>query len=269
MESANLNGKRTAALLGWSESRVSRLLTGQLTVPEIDISAFLGLCHISGPERARLLRLAREQDTPGWLQQHGSHLPEQLTTLIDHETKATDITDFEAIRVPGLLQTGDYARALLERIANVPTGEVQGRVAARLARRNLFSKPDRPEFTFFVHEFVLHLPVGGSEIMSEQLHELLRMGVRSYITIRVIPAAFGAHAGTTGSCRLMEFSEFKPVAYVEEETAGHFLEEPDEIAAYRKIFADLADCALGERESRDLIATLAVELYGEDQHGRA
>jgi hypothetical protein len=60
----------------------------------------------------------------------------------------------------------------------------------------------------------------------------------------------------------MEFAEFKPVAYIEEETAGHFLEEPDEIASYRRIFGSLAKCALDEGESRDMIATLAVELYG-------
>ena len=268
MERAGLNGKRTAALLGWSESRVSRLLTGQLTVPEIDVSAFLGLCHVTGPERDRLLRLAREQDTPGWLQQHGSHLPEQLTTLIDHETRATSITAFEQIRVPGLLQTGDYARALLERSATIPTSEIQTRVATRLGRRNLFSEPHRPRFTFFLHEFVLRLPIGGPAVMSEQLHELLRLGVRTYISIRVVPAAFGAHASMSGACRLMEFAEFKPVVYVEEETAGHFMEEPEEIAAYRRIFEQLADCALDEGESRDLIAALAVELYGEDRHDR-
>ena len=99
--------------------------------------------------------------------------------------------------------------------------------------------------------------------MSEQLHHLLRMGVRSYISIRVVPAAFGAHAAMAGACRLMEFVEFKPIVYVEEQTAGHFLEEPVEIAAYRRIFDSLASCALDEGQSRDLIAALAVELYAD------
>jgi hypothetical protein len=182
MERAGLNGKRTAAILGWSESRVSRLLTGQLSVPEVDIAAFLGLCGVTGKERQRLLRLAREQDTPGWLQQHGSKLPEQLKTLIDHEDKAATIMTFEEVRVPGLLQTGDYARGLLERIANVPTEDVEDMVVARLARQSLFTRQHRPHCTFYLHEFVLRLPVGGPEVMSEQLHTLLRLGVRSYST---------------------------------------------------------------------------------------
>jgi transcriptional regulator with XRE-family HTH domain len=262
MESAGLNGKRVAQLLGWSQSKVSRTLTGHITLSETDISALLAICQVRGTERERLLRLSREQTTPGWLQQHGSNMPEQLKTLIDHESKAIEITEFEQIRVPGLLQTGDYARALLERSATVPPHEVEDRMAARLARRILFSKANRPVFTCYLHEFALRLPVGSKEIMSEQLHELIQMGVRSYISVRVIPASFGAHAGMAGACRLMEFREFKPVVYVEEETAGHFLEEPEEIAAYRRIFASLANCALDEGQSRDLIAALAVELYG-------
>jgi hypothetical protein len=262
MERAGLNGKRAAKILGWSESKVSRLLTGQLSLPEMDIVAFLAVCMVIGEERDRLLRLARDQNTPGWLQQHDSKLPEQLKTLVDHESKAVEMMDFQALVIPGLLQTGDYARALLEQSGTVSAEDIQDRVAARLARRNLFSRPRRPQCTFYLHEFVLRLPVGGREVMSEQLHELLQMGVRSYINIRVIPAAAGAHAGTAGSCRLMEFTEFKPVAYVEEEMAGHFLEQPGEIAGYRRIFAGLANCALNERQSRDLIAALAVELYG-------
>jgi transcriptional regulator with XRE-family HTH domain len=263
MERAGLNGKRTARMLGWSESRVSRLLTGQLGATEIDISAFLAVCMVTGEERERLLRLTREQDQPGWLQQHGSSMPEQLKTLIDHENKAVEITDFQALVVPGLLQTGDYARSVISRIANIPAGEVQDRVAARLARKSLFSREYRPKFVFFLHEFVLRLPVGDREIMSEQLHDLLRMAVRSYISIRVIPTSYGAHAGTAGSCRLMEFSEFKPVVYREEETAGHFLEDRDEIAAYRNIFTSLANSALDEGQSRDLIARLAIDLYAD------
>lgn len=269
MERAALNGKRTAHMLGWSESKVSRLLTGQIKLSEADISAFLAICQVKGDRRERLLRLAREQDTPGWLQQHESKLPEQLKTLVDHEGKAAEIIEFEALVIPGLLQTGDYARALLERTATVLPAEVQTRVGARLGRANLFSRPQRPRCTFFIHEFALRLPVGGPDVMSEQLHSLLRMGVRSYIAIRVVPAAIGAHAGTAGSCRLMEFPEFKPVVYVEEEMAGHFLEEPAEIAGYRLIFESLANSALDEGQSRDMIAALAVDLYGDGERYEA
>ena len=271
MEAAGLTGKQAAAMLSWSPSFVSMLLTGKRQASEVDIAAFLGVCRVKGPQRDRLLALCRDQDTPGWFQQHGSRMPKQLVTLIDHENKAVTISEFEAVGVPGLLQTGEYARAVISRVVNVPPEEVQDRVAARLARQSLFSR-DRPAaFTFYLHESVLRLPVGGPAVMAGQLRQLRWMSMRSYLTLRVVPTALGAHAAMTGAFRLMEFAEFKPVAYLESETSSLFLERPEEIAAYRRILAALADTALSEGQSRELIAALATELYpdGEDHDDRA
>jgi hypothetical protein len=271
MEQAGLNGKQAAQMLSWSPSFVSLLLSGKRQASEVDIAAFLGVCRVKGPERDRLLALCREQDNPGWLQQHGSRLPKQLVTLIDHENKAVTISEFAATGVPGLLQTGEYARAVISRIVNVPPDEVDDRVAARLARQSLFSR-DRPaRFTFYLHESVLRTPVGGPAVMAEQLRHLRRMSTRSYLTMRVVPVALGAHAAMAGVFKLMEFAEFKPVAYLESETSSLFLEKPEEIQAYRRILAALADTALDEGQSRKLIAAVATELYadGEDHDDRA
>ncbi|MGH3865796.1 MAG: helix-turn-helix domain-containing protein [Pseudonocardiaceae bacterium] len=271
IEQAGLNGEHAAHALGWSPSKVSRLLAGKRNASEVDVAIILGMCRVTGTERDRLLELCQERNTPGWLQQHGSRLPEQLVTLIDHENRAVTYSDIQPMLVPGLLQTGDYARAVLRRIANVPAEEVDGRVAARLARRNLFSRERPAQFTFYVHESVLRTPVGGLTVMSEQLHHLLQMAVRPYITLRVIPAALGAHAATAGPFILLEFAEFQPVVYVESATASLFLEKREEIAAYRLILGTLAETTLGEGESRELIATVATELYAdrEDPDERA
>jgi transcriptional regulator with XRE-family HTH domain len=271
MRTAGLSGRAMSRRLGWSDSRVSRLLSGTRGATEVDISAFLAVCGVKGKERERLLRLCKEQHKPGWFQQHGSTLPKQVKTLIDHENKAVKIGDFQIHLVPGLLQTGDYASAVMRDSGAVPADEIDDRVAARLARKNLFSRVPRPEFTFFIHEFVLRLPVGGTEVMSEQLHELLRILVRPYLTLRVVPAAIGAHAANAGSFTLMDFAEFKPVAYVESATSSLFLETPEEIAAYRRILASLDDSALDEGQSRQLIGKLATKLYGdqEDHDGLA
>lgn len=271
MRQAGPTGKQAAHLLGWSPSWVSRLLSGKRGATEVDVAAFLGVCRVKSPERDRLLALCQEQHTPGWLQQHGSRLPKQLVTLIDHENKAVTISAFEATLVSGLLQTGEYARAVIRRIANVPPDEVDDRVAARLARQNLFSRDLPARFTFYLHESVLRTPVGGRAVMRDQLHHLLRMSTRSYLVIRVVPISLGAHAATAGSFRLMELAEFQPVAYLESETSSLFLEKPDEIAAYRNILTALAQTALGEGQSREIIATLATELYGnrEDHDDRA
>lgn len=271
MKRAGLNGKQAARMLDVTPSYVSLLLSGKRGASEVDIAAFLGVCRVTGAERDRLLALCREQDTPGWFQQHGSRLPQQLMTLIDHENKAVTISDFQPMVVPGLLQTGDYARALIRETGNVPPDEIDDRVAARLARQSLFSRGSLARFTFYVHEFALRLPVGGPTVMREQLHHLLRMSTRSCLTLRVVPAPRGGHAGIAGQFKLMEFAEFKPVVYLDSETACLFLEKPEEIAAYRRILAALADTALGEGQSRKLIAALATGLvaHREDRDDRA
>lgn len=263
MTRAGLTGRDTARSLGWSCSRISRLLSGKRGVTPVDVSAFLAVCRVTGTEREHLLRLCDRLDASAWLQRHGSRLPKQLRTLIDHENKAVTYTDFQPIVVPGLLQTADYARALIRRVVNVPDDEVEDRVAARMARQDLFSGLRHPQFSFCVHECVLRMPVGGPEVMSEQLHHLLRMSVRSYVTLQVIPTASGAHAGVAGPFILMEFEQYRPVIYLDSETSCLFLEDPAEITAYRRIREDLAATALDEGESRDLIARLAIELYAE------
>jgi hypothetical protein len=215
-----------------------------------------------------LLGLCQEQHTPGWFQQHGSRLPKQVLTLIDHESKAIAISEFQVTLVPGLLQTGDYARVVISRNVNIPPKEVEDRVAARLARQSLFSRERPAQFTFYLHEALLRLPIGGPAVMSDQLHHLLRMSVRSYVTLRVLPASLGAHAGLSGPFTLMEFNDFRPVVYLDSETSSLFLEKPEEIAAYRRILGALGETALGEGQSRELIATVATELYAEreDDH---
>ncbi len=263
MRQAGLDQKAAAQKLGWSQSRVSRLLSGKRGGTEVDVSAFLAIVEVTGTERDRLLGICREQNIPGWLQQHGTRLPQQLRTLIDHENKAVTIDHFEATLVPGLLQTTDYARALIRQAGTTPAGEIEDRVAARLGRQSLFGRERPVRFTFFIHEFVLRLPVGGPAVMVEQLEHLLRRATRPYLTLRVVPAALGGHAAINGSFELMEFADFRPVAYLESETSSLFLEKPEEIAAYRRILGLLAETALSEGQSAELIATLATELYAD------
>jgi transcriptional regulator with XRE-family HTH domain len=267
LAAAGLSGKEVADQLGWTPPDVSKMLNGRRAIRETQVALLLGICKVRGAEQRRLLALCREANRPGWYQQHGSHLPLQLRTLLDHEDKATAISAFAGNLLPGALQTADYARAVISRIVNVPAEEVDERVAARVARSAIFNRP--AGFTYFVHEFVLRLPVGGAEVMSDQLHHLLRMSVRPRISLRVVPASVGAHAGIVGSFIFMEFAEIKPVVYLESETTAAFLEEDEEITAYRRIIGSLAGTALSEGQSRELISRVALEQFdlGEDQHG--
>ncbi|MGQ0839297.1 helix-turn-helix domain-containing protein [Actinokineospora sp.] len=263
MEMAGLNGHELALRLGWSDSRVSRLLSGKRGGSETDVVAFLTACGVKSSECDRLVKLSREGNVSGWFQQYGPRLPKQVRTLIDHEDKALTIVQFQSTWVPGLLQIGDYARALIQGAGTVPPDEVDDRVAARLARQNLFSRIRPPKFTFYLHEFALRMPVGGSEVMSDQLHHLLRMSVRKYLSLRIVPVAIGVHAASAGPFTLLDVADFKPVVYLDSETSCLFLEDPVEIGAYQRILDLLADTSLDEGQSRDMIAALATRLYAD------
>lgn len=106
MEDAGFTGSQAAHLIGLSQSWVSRLLSGKRGGNALDVAAFLGACRVRHPERERLLALCQDQHIPGWLQQHGSRLPKQLRTLIDHENKAVAISVFQATLVPGCCRPG-------------------------------------------------------------------------------------------------------------------------------------------------------------------
>ncbi len=179
MRGAKLNGKATAELLSWSESRVSRLITGKLGATEIEVSALLALYGIVGAERDRLLQLTRDQNAPGWVNE------ELDRTVIDHLRKSLRTVEFQVAMVPVLLQTEAYARAVIARMANAPTDGTEAFLTNRLSRQTVFSRTKLPQYTFYISEFALHLPVGTQRTMSDQLHHLLRMSVRSHISIHL------------------------------------------------------------------------------------
>jgi hypothetical protein len=260
MKSAGMGVRDLGRRLDWPHPRVSHLLSGKRGGSELDVVSVLVACKVKRDERERLMTLCRELGTQGWLQQYGSQLPEQLRTYVDHETKAITIQNFQLALLPGLLQTESYMRAVIASSANAPAKEAEGRVHSRLARQDIFNRYSQPRFTYFVHESVLRLPIGGSEVMCDQLHHLLRMAVRPNLELRIIPSAIGAHAGLAGSFVLMEFDSITPVVYLESVVSAVFLEQTEQIAAYRRILASLANSALDRQESKELIAALATEL---------
>jgi transcriptional regulator with XRE-family HTH domain len=263
MIKAGMGVRELARRLGWSHPRVSHLLSGKRGGSELDVMSVLVACKVELEERERLVKLCRELGTQGWLQQYDSHQSNQLKTLVDHEKKAIGVRDFHVGVMPGLLQTEGYARALFNGSPVVTDNQVEHRLHARLSRQDIFDRYPRPQFTFFLHESVLRLPVGGSVVMSDQLYHLLRMTVRPNLELRVVPNRIGSHPGIAGSFTMMEFAAFSPVIYLESVGSAVFLENSHQVATYEIILAALADTALSEADSKELIVALATELYAD------
>lgn len=258
-EAKGLPPREIAEKLGWSRSKISRLYNGKRGACTEDVAAFLAICDIRNPRRAELLRLARNLFEPSWWQEYGQCLPEHLTILTDYEDAAIATTNFEAIIVPGLLQTESYMRALMRSNPVIPDHEIEDRVRLRLMRQQIFDRNPSAQFRFYLDEHVLARTGAGRDTMRDQAHHLLRMGVRPNIEIRVVPDA----AGLNGGCMpfvLMEFTELNPVTYVENLNSAAFLEQRETITGYRRIVAGLGRVALDEERSRTWLARLATML---------
>ena len=254
-EKAGYVGYQLANRLGWSATKVSRAETGMQPLSEVDTAIFLSYCRAERDEIRYLMGVARELSDTYHFRPHGSGLPDDLRTLVIQETTADVITQFELARIPGLLQTDDYARALFEAGTAAKT-EIAALVQARMDRQSLLARP-KPDITFYIHEFALRTPVGSNRVMHEQCLKLLFEVHRHGSVIRVIPIKHGAHAGMSGAFRIMRFDGHHPVVYVETQTVSLFLEKVSEVATYLQMVDKLELAALNEGQSRELIAQLA------------
>ena len=246
-----LTHRRLAELLGWQEAKVSDLTLGKGGVTEQDVLLLLAYCQATVEEREHLLALFRETREVGWLQVPEDGLPDQVRTLIDQEREADEIICWSTILVPGLLQTPEYGHVAAEHSTVIKAKDVPKVVAARTARTKIL-EPGR-KFTFFVHEQALLLPVGGLEVWREQLAHLLRMSVRKYISLRIIPRSAGMHAGADGDFRVMKFPKYPPVVYIDSVNSCLFFDDAATVKIHEDILTALATKALTEEESREVI----------------
>jgi transcriptional regulator with XRE-family HTH domain len=268
-EAAGYNGLALAKRLGWSTTKVSRVETGARLISEVDIAIYLASCGVPRDEMDPILDLAREAGHDHHLKSHGEKLPDELRTLIFHETTAAAIDSCELVFVPGLLQTEDYARALFTEGEQFDDDSIDFRVQARMDRQNLLRKSQPPHCTFFLHEHVLRSIIGDARIMHEQALHLVFFSSWKHCSIRVVPANSGGRGLAHTSFRLMSYVEHRPVAYLEQDTASLFIDVTPQTDRYRKVLKRLDSVALDEGESRGLLAELASEFERaeEDEHG--
>jgi transcriptional regulator with XRE-family HTH domain len=257
IESTGMTQRELAEVLGWQEAKLSDMLAGKGGVNEMEVATLLAYCRVPLAERERLLALFRESGSY-FVQIPEDGLPDQARTLINQEKEATEITAWSMILVPGLLQIYEYIAAVTAKARTVPAENFAATVAARAARAEILEYTRT--FTFYVHEQALWLPVGGEEVWREQLAHLLRLSVRKYISIRIVPRSVGMHAGAAGDFRVMKFPKYPTVVYIESVKCGLFFDDKDTVETYENILKDLAAVALDEEESRTVINSILEDL---------
>jgi transcriptional regulator with XRE-family HTH domain len=251
---------QVAKALDMSASKVSRMETGERGLDIDDVATMLGLYKVPQRRRDELLALVRKADERGLWFAQGSGLPELWQTLIDFERRANRIQNYEALVVPGLLQTADYCGAMIQGINKAITdGELDRLVSARMARQAILRRRD-VEFLAVVSELALQEVIGDGSTQRRQLRRLVDEADRPNVTVRVIPRASGAHAGLRGPFVTMDFPHEPSVIYVENHGLGLFLEEKEDLEAYRLNFSNILGPALSPAKSVELISALAEQL---------
>jgi hypothetical protein len=197
-----------------------------------------------------------------WWQSYGDVIPGEYGTLIGLESEAVTISNYEQELVPGLLQTQDYARAVIRAFRPDDTAEeTSRRVEVRLARQQVFTGDDPPRLWVVISEAVIRRVVGGQAVMAAQLRSLASERDRPVVTVQVLPFTAGEHPAMAGSFVILDFPAPDPGAvYVENAASAVYLEQVTDIQRYTQTFRFLQAAALGPKESRDMLMAAAHEL---------
>lgn len=256
-ETARRTVADVAGELGWSESKLSRIETANSGIRTSDLERLLGVYGVDGGEAERLTALAGQSRQRAWWEVYGDALPNAYETYIGLEAEATSIFTYQAQMVPGLLQTAEYASAIMQ--AHLVEAVAEQRVAVRMARQAVLARTPQPELVAVLDEAVLRRPIGGTDIMRRQLLRLIEASERPLTTIQVLPFSAGAHQALDGSFVLLEFTggSDQPLVYSEGKTGGLFHSKPEEFNSYRQSFESLRVASLDPVESVSLIEAVA------------
>jgi transcriptional regulator with XRE-family HTH domain len=252
-ERAGHSMNELARLLEWSPSRVSRVESGRRGASATQIARFLGVCRVKGAETEELLGLCRDIHQRTWLRSHGALDHEGVHALIQEETTAATVSEYQPLAIPALLQTPDYARAAFLQTGLIPQDGIKPRVSIRINRRQALY--GQPTFRFFVSEPALCRLIVDPAVMKDQLLHMVGISLRSNCTIRIVPVG----ELVVEPFRLMKYADYDPVAYVTTLTRSIFLEEPQDIAAYLAVLAQLDHIALDAEKSRAFLNDMAGE----------
>jgi hypothetical protein len=254
---------------GWeirsSESKISRMELGRVGFKERDVADLLSLYGVDDPEeRSRLLALARDANNPGWWHRFGDVLPSWFHSYLGLEAAAALIRTYEVQFVPGLLQTQEYARAVvLLGHGRAKEDEIERRVELRLQRQQILTRPDAPKLWMVVDEAALRRPIGGHDIMHAQIEALLEINsTLPNVRLQVIPFNAGGHAAAGGAFTILRFpdDDLPDVVYIEQLTSALYLDKRDDVDLYAEAMERLCVEARPPTETAKILEDIRRDL---------
>jgi transcriptional regulator with XRE-family HTH domain len=246
-----------------SGSKMSRLELGRVGFKERDVTDLLTLYGVTDDrDRETLLALAQDANTPGWWHRYGDVLPGWFETYVGLEEAAALIRTYEVQFIPGLLQTEEYARAVIS-LGNspAPPTEIEQRVSLRITRQELLTRGNGPRLWAIVDEAALRRPIGGREVMRGQLERLIQATKLPGVILQVLPFRVGGHTAEAGAFTILRFpeSDLPDVIYVEQLTSALYLDRRDDVDSYMEAMERLCVVSAPPDNTAEILSRILQE----------
>ncbi|MEV0637720.1 helix-turn-helix transcriptional regulator [Streptomyces sp. NPDC050619] len=258
---AGFTSGEAAQMVGWHQSKVSRIETGASGVKPADVRLLLDAYSVRDSQLRELLLVLAGPDEGGgrhhWWHAYRGVLPPTYRDFISLESQASTMRTLETSVVPGLLQTPEYARAVTKAaVDGLDDERLDALVEVRLARQDVLRTHPPLELSAVLDEAVLRREVGGPEIMARQLARLVEAARLPQVRLQVLPFTAGAHIGITGPFVVFSFSSTSDldVVVLDHLTSSLYLERKEDLQAYTEAFNTLQFHALSPEDSLDYIA---------------
>ncbi|MFE0176459.1 helix-turn-helix domain-containing protein [Streptomyces sp. NPDC059002] len=263
-ERAGLKREEAAKILRVAPATVRRMETAEVALKIPYLQLLLKSYGIADDEAEAFVTLAEEANKPGWWQRFHDILPGWFSMYVSLEGAASLIRSYEPHFVPGLLQTEEYARGVMRSgaIGQTRPADIERYVALRMERQSLLTREDAPRLWVVMDETALRRPVGGPDVMREQLDRLLEATELPHVTLQVAPFASGPHPGTYGPFVLFRFAmaELPDMVYSEYLTGAVYLDARTEVATHLEVMDRMAAQAATAQRTKDILRDVRKEL---------
>jgi hypothetical protein len=247
-----------------SGSKISRMELGRVSFKERDVTDLLELYGVDDlAEREKLIQLTREANATPWYQKFQDVVPDWFHVFVGLEEAAQLIRVYEVQFVPGLLQTEEYARAvILQGAPGLDPDEVDRRVGLRMGRQKLLTRENPPRYWVIIDEAALRRPMGGRDVHVGQIERLIDLVGEPNITIQVMPFRYGGHAAEGGAFTIMRFPEtdLPDVVYMEYLTGAHYIDKPEEVERYAAVMERLSVAGTSPDRTREILSGMLKEI---------
>jgi len=263
---AGLTQEQVAQAMDWSLSKIIRIEMGAVGVSTNDLRALLQLYGIHDAQRVdELIEFAKVSRQPSWWSRYRSDVSSQFFQFLEYEEAASVSRVYEPLLIPGLLQTEEFADAVIRKLADPGTSDdlISTRMKIRMTRQGLLEQTSPATYFFVLDEAAIQRLVGERAIAPAQIARLIGLANLPTVTIEIVPFSAGLHRGMVESFIILEFSEPEDSDVLWIESSRDFIishDEAGEIAGYREVFEDLRSISLGPDGTLQYLADLGQQL---------